>query len=176
MRSLDTPWNGIFGLVVTFWATLFVESWKRKQTTIQFLWGCSDSSFSSVDERFEFRYYNVYNKRTDAIEKTKQTMKKKKECTYTFLSYLFLIIVFSSMAIYQTLIFTTKPKIDAEGKPIPGTQTMQMKILGTIYTTVYSVIVVLFGSLYKILAVRQTEDENHRYWKQYTDALSSRLF
>lgn len=53
---------------------------------------------------------------------------------------------------------------------------MQMKIAGTIYTTVYSVIVVIFGSLYKILAVRQTEDENHRYWKQYTDALSSRLF
>jgi len=30
LEALDTPLNGIYGLVVTFWATFFVESWKRK--------------------------------------------------------------------------------------------------------------------------------------------------
>ena len=33
-KALDTPYNGIYGLFVTFWATCFIESWKRKQKII----------------------------------------------------------------------------------------------------------------------------------------------
>lgn len=32
--AIDTPYNALFGLFVTFWATCFVESWKRKQRYI----------------------------------------------------------------------------------------------------------------------------------------------
>jgi hypothetical protein len=28
--ALDTPINGIFGIIVAFWSVFFVESWKRK--------------------------------------------------------------------------------------------------------------------------------------------------
>lgn len=66
MYMLDTPMNAPFGLFVTFWATCFVASWKQKQGMIQFLWSCSDNSFSSVDERTEqFKFYNVYNPYTN---------------------------------------------------------------------------------------------------------------
>lgn len=72
LKALDTPLNAIYGLIVSFWATFFVESWKRKQKMIQFFWGCNDTTFSQVDERkVEFRYYNIYNKATDQVEKRK---------------------------------------------------------------------------------------------------------
>jgi len=29
-KSLDTSLNGVFGLIVAVWATLFLESWKQK--------------------------------------------------------------------------------------------------------------------------------------------------
>lgn len=38
-EAYDSPLNGIFGLFVAIWATLFVESWKRKQKTIAYIWG-----------------------------------------------------------------------------------------------------------------------------------------
>lgn len=44
-HALDTPYNNLFGLFVTFWAVCFVESWKRKQKMIQYLWSCEDKSF-----------------------------------------------------------------------------------------------------------------------------------
>ena len=51
-----------------------------------------------------------------------------------------------------------------------------MKIQGFVYTTVYSIIVILFGTLYKDLAYKYTEDENYRYQKQHSDAIIKRLF
>jgi hypothetical protein len=33
-EALDSPMNGVYGLSVAIWATLFVISWKRKQKMI----------------------------------------------------------------------------------------------------------------------------------------------
>jgi hypothetical protein len=62
MYALDTPLNAIFGLAVNLWATCFIESWKGKQRMLQFLWGCTESGNSSIDERTgEFKYFSVFN-------------------------------------------------------------------------------------------------------------------
>jgi hypothetical protein len=50
-ESLDSPLNGLYGVFIAIWATAFVESWTRKQKTIQYIWGCNDSSYSPLDER-----------------------------------------------------------------------------------------------------------------------------
>ena len=62
--------NGVFGLLVSIWAVLFVESWQRKQKTIQYLWGCNDGAFSEQDEREDdFKYFEVFNPSTIKREK-----------------------------------------------------------------------------------------------------------
>lgn len=55
-------------------------------------------------------------------------------------------------------------------------QTLKMKIMGGMITSAYSAIVIALGISYKMLAAKQTEEENHRYWKQHTDKLINRLF
>ena len=50
-ETIDTDFNGVFGLVLAIWATCFLESWKRKQKTICYLWNCTNNSYSSADER-----------------------------------------------------------------------------------------------------------------------------
>jgi hypothetical protein len=55
------------------------------------------------------------------------------------------------MVFYQNIIITTKGKMDSMGNIIePPTETQQY--MGTLYTTVYSVVVIIFGTLYKKLA------------------------
>ena len=48
--------------------------------------------------------------------------------------------------------------------------------MGNIYTFVYSVVVIIFGTLYKKIAEKQTDAENHRYQRNYDDAYIQRLF
>lgn len=51
-----------------------------------------------------------------------------------------------------------------------------MKIEGYLYTFLYSIIVIIFGNLYKILAAQNTEMDNYRYQRDYDNVLISRLF
>jgi hypothetical protein len=68
--AFDTPINGLFGLFIAIWATLFVQSWKRKQKTIAYIWGSEDNSHSKVDERVDtYKYYEYYNEKTDKVDK-----------------------------------------------------------------------------------------------------------
>jgi hypothetical protein len=63
--ALDSPMNGIYGILVAIWATLFVISWKRKQKMITHMWSCQNNAFSAIDERKdEFKFYNIFNDRT----------------------------------------------------------------------------------------------------------------
>lgn len=175
-ESLDSPMNGMFGLLTAIWAILFTESWKRKQKAIQYLWGCSDGSFSAQDEREDdFKFYEIFNPSTVKKEKQKLEMTKKRKCMLTTASYTFLFIVLAAMAIYQQMILTTKGERDEDGNII-AEPTDYDKTKGTVLTAIYSAIVILFGTLYKLLAKQQTEEENHKYWKQYDDALVKRLF
>ena len=61
----DNQYNAIFGLLTALWATIFVESWKRVQTRLCYVWNCSDGSFADKDEREEdFKYFNKLNAKT----------------------------------------------------------------------------------------------------------------
>lgn len=81
---------------------------------------------------------------------------------YRISSYLFLGIVVFAMVFYQNIIITTKGTMDDMGNIlVPPTEAEAL--LGNIYTGVYSLIVVVFGTLYKKIAEKQTNDENHRY-------------
>ena len=91
-----------------------------------------------------------------------------------------------AITIYQEEILLTKC-LAAEGRCVlaenPETGEMEkqpptpeQKTRGTIITVVYSCVVVVFGNLYKLLAVVKTNEENHRYQKTYDDALITKLF
>lgn len=39
LQNVDTPVNYIYIFFIALWSTFYVESWKRKQATIQYIWG-----------------------------------------------------------------------------------------------------------------------------------------
>jgi hypothetical protein len=54
--------------------------------------------------------------------------------------------------------------------------TTKEKMYGYLCTTVYSVVVILFGTIYKKLSLYQTEKDNHQYQRSWDDAYINRLF
>lgn len=69
-NSLDNKVNGLYGMAVPIWGSLFIISWIRKQRGLQFVWNVSDTSHSVQDERDnDFRFFNSFNQFTDQINK-----------------------------------------------------------------------------------------------------------
>lgn len=42
LANMDTPINYFYILFISLWSTFYVESWKRKQATIQYIWGLEE--------------------------------------------------------------------------------------------------------------------------------------
>ena len=36
--DIDTPYNGIYSLIMAIWSTLFVEVWKRREAELASMW------------------------------------------------------------------------------------------------------------------------------------------
>ena len=178
--AVDSPYNSIFGLFVTFWAVLFVESWRQKQKMIQFLWGCEDNSFQSVDERTDqFKFYNVYNPQTDHLIKRATQMPVALKRFYTITVYTTLALVIASMSIYQWLIAQTIIPIDENGNEIGNfseEEKAQKRNLSIVINTVYSIVILVLGIVYNKIALDETDAENWRYKQQYVDRLVDKLF
>lgn len=73
------------------------------------------------------------------------------------------------------MILTTKGQMDEDGQVIVE-PTMNEILTGHLITLIYSGLVIGLGYVYKLRAIQRTEDENHRYWKNFDDALINRLF
>ena len=103
----------------------------------------------------------------------------RQERIFKAIVYLILFAIIATMAIYQVLIANTRIPKDEDGNEI-GNLTQEekddKKNRGVIVNVIYSVVLLVIGTLYKTLAVKQTEAENWRYQKQYTNKLVDRLF
>jgi hypothetical protein len=75
--ALDSSYNGIFGIIVSLWATAFVESWRKKETYLIHAWDLdSVQEVLKNDECKEFKYEMVYNSQTNT--KMKEEVKPSK--------------------------------------------------------------------------------------------------
>ena len=73
---------------------------------------------------------------------------------------MFFLLVVGSMVAYQTLSRKTKATTLEDGVVEPAEYS---QVVGYVITAVYSVLVIIFGGMYKILARKLTVAENHRY-------------
>ena len=92
---------------------------------------------------------------------------------------LLLLLIITAIIVYRILIEDAKIPVDAEGKEtdaLSDEEKQRRTWIQFLINTVYSVLILIFGLLYKMLAVKQTEAENWRYNMQYTNQLVDRLF
>ena len=67
-----------------------------------------------------------------------------------------------AMGFYQNIVISTKGKMDEMGNILEAPNE-EDKMLGSIYSFIYSMVVIIFGTGYKQLAYKQTTDENYQY-------------
>lgn len=42
LKNVDVAWNFAYIIFIALWSVFYVESWKRKQATIQYIWGLTE--------------------------------------------------------------------------------------------------------------------------------------
>jgi hypothetical protein len=97
LTHVDTPWNYFYILFISLWSTFYVESWKRKQATIQYLWGLNEKEEQikkSVKRQQRGNEY-IYDDQRGEVRKT---VMDNNGCNI-YCTNLCIIILFSSLAI-----------------------------------------------------------------------------
>ena len=75
---IDNEFNGIYGLFLSIWSTLFIQSWKNKQEMIIFYWNLTEEMVKVDDERTsDFKFNMVFNEITKDMQKTQMVPKAK---------------------------------------------------------------------------------------------------
>lgn len=101
LNNIDTPVNYLYILFVALWSTFYVESWKRKQATIQYIWGLKEKeeqikkSVKLPQENTEFIYDEQQGK---VIEVVMNDNKCAIGCTNVII-----LLLFSSLAIVASV-------------------------------------------------------------------------
>ena len=114
--AIDTEMNGLFGLFLAIWATTFLESWRKKQEVIKFIWNCSDGSYSQQDERTDdFKFYNNYNPKTNQLEKVPKAPNYWEQKKLACVSNIFIVMVLICINIYQYVKSFFKDHTKADG-------------------------------------------------------------
>ena len=75
------------------------------------------------------------------------------------------------MTVYQLI---SAKSTDEEGNIIE--YTLQQKIINKIVSTLYSLMIIVYGEVYSKFSRLKTDSENHRYQKDYEDAYILRVF
>lgn len=57
--DVDTPYNGIYSLIMAIWSTLFIEVWKRREAELASIWRMENYETKKhlhIGERKGFKY------------------------------------------------------------------------------------------------------------------------
>jgi hypothetical protein len=64
-QSIDSSWNGVFGLALSIWAAVFVDNWSKKEEKLQHKWDllANKDEYESAERirKGKFSYMMEYN-------------------------------------------------------------------------------------------------------------------
>ena len=70
-KSIDSAYNGLFGIVLAIWSSIFIESWKHKQSRLLHEWDMSsmESVLMNDERKGKFKFMWEYNSDTNSKSK-----------------------------------------------------------------------------------------------------------
>lgn len=167
-----------FALFVVVWSSVFAEIWKRKNGLFNALWGLH-GTHRALRYRAQFRGTTSYNPITDAEEMTYESKTKRRRAFVISLVVVVLMVGIVVVALLALFLLkhmindeetyanlTTRYKVDAKYRSsltlgVTGLNAVQILILNTVYRGV---------------AKRLNDYENHRTDREYENHLVIKVF
>lgn len=156
---MDNPFNILYCLFMALWTTIMMEVWKRRENELVFLWGMSQFK-GDESEMPDFKYdYKIDSK-------NKRVTKKNMYDTYlrrisgegptVIFGVGFVVALFVGYTIYSRKFVDPVNSVGS--------------------SAVNALIIVILGSIYRAIAKKLVEWENHRFSEEWENSLSSKNF
>ncbi|XP_075159793.1 anoctamin-5 [Haematobia irritans] len=173
----DNPSTVFFAIFMSFWATTFLELWKRKQSVIVWEWDLS-SVESDEENRPEFET-NATNFRINPVTREKEPYMSTWSRTIRFVitgSAVFFMIVVVLSAVLGTIIYRiSMVTVIYSGGGFFVNQ--HAKLFTTVTAALINLIVIMILTrIYHRLAIRLTNLENPRTHTEYEDSYTFKIF
>jgi len=159
-----------FAFFISLWATVFIETWKRRQSRLAMEWGMSDFE-QEVQNRVEFKPSHVIPSPIDGKPVpyySKTTFLSKLAVSASIIGFAILVVVATIGAILVLKVFASAPQFDTGA--IPPDVAPQLALV------VNAIAIIILGQVYKTIAKKLNDWENWRTNIQYEDALITKVF
>ena len=165
-EAFNTPLNCIYAIFVILWTTYFVESWKRKESKLADMWLMRDFEDPTL-EREEFKSAYLID------QETKSTDKVSRIDTHFRQIYVGIpVSVFFIFLVILTQLFM-RAWADSNAKEYGTEIPLHLEFTPSIVNTV---LIVIYGAVYKIVADYLVHAENHRYETAHEDSLINKMY
>jgi len=157
--TVDTTMNAIYCLIMAFWTTIFVESWKRKSNEIAHIWDM-DGFIRKSDERSDFRADYFVDPNTKKIVKKPATNSYLRRITVEMPTVIFAVGLVIACFIGYRQWYTSTESFTSQ----------------TAAACANAGAIILFGLVYRKVAVVLANWENHRYQEEWENSLITKNF
>lgn len=185
MNDPDVVLIPYYCVVMAFWATLYLEDWKRKQIETAMKWGTVGCESTETD-RPEF-LANPENIEINSPVNGELTMyfppNVKRNRTYLSICIIALCILGVIVAVLGVFVFKAlatsalwEETIAIPGMSFAGIEIPPFPLGGILASVANSVNILVASALYTTLADWMNDNENHRTDTEYEDALILKTF
>jgi hypothetical protein len=101
-KSIDSPWNGVFGIFLCFWSHSFVQSWKSKEAKLIHEWDmdCLQDILINDERKGKFKWMWEYNSEVNVKMKMQIDLQM-----HTKYFHRFFVLVMSAATVATTFAF-----------------------------------------------------------------------
>ena len=175
LQAIDSPWNGLYGLFLCIWASIFVELWKKKEDKLIFEWDLKmlETDLQNEERKEKFQFMYEYNSETNTRVRTETgaTVRACWSCLHYFFNIILLALVVFGIIVFDYFTFNNiLPEISELAAP------QIVKNFLDWQTVVYSVYIEFVGSIMEWSIVFFNNRKNYRYKTEYNDNIQIQLF
>lgn len=159
--------NAIYSVFMTVWATVFLEGWKRKESSLSIMWGTTKYEHVEVP-RPQYQGIKRRSPITDEMEEI--YFPPSKRIKFIILAVSVSLLILSLVLGIVAGLIVLKWRI-TDSLIIGG-----FNLAGPICSVLNAVQIIFFNTIYGKLAKMLTDMENHRTENQYQDSYILKVF
>jgi len=172
LNDLDSPLLPLFSLAFAIWASVLIEIWKRRESSLAWSWGSFEYEMEEESPRPEFRGIFIRDRETGMVKKVYPLWKRVGKTMLSALFWMTVLVAFGTMMI---VIFSRWDQYVHEIKSVDlGGMTLPLDVL--FVPCVWGIMIPVFDALFLRLALRVTYWENWKRASTFQTMLICKVF
>ena len=175
LESIDTPYNGLFGLFLSIWATIFVDGWRSKQDRMNFEWDMKalEDVLANDERKGKYHYMSEYNSETNTKVRAEIGAGRRqfcRGCNHLFNLFMIAIVIIVMLA-FESASFAEIELITSD--------LIESPVITSFFDPIfvgYALVMEILGVIFEFTTIAFINQRNYRFKQEYNYAVALSLF